>query len=539
MSYSFTQSERINFSTTAGSYDAPNSYPDNTYVLAEGISNTGYGALVTNSLSDADVYNLGVLGAGNYTVSVDGHTWDYTNWMLGGFSSFSVYNNSGVLLDTSTYGDISFAVQSNDSYYVKVKGSYGLDKQYSLYYIYDGTIQVTNANTAPVALDFTVTIFEDASSNGYLTSGAYDPDGDAILYGISINSPHSHGAATLDQSTGYFTYIPDENYFGLDRVTYYVYDGVDFTYRSVDVTVNSVNDAPTGSVIINGTPVEGERLLVTNTLADVDGLSAFNPSYQWLRDDSIIAGAVTSSYTLTQHDIGSVITVKLNYVDDTDALETIASAGTDVVTAISNSNMFIGTDGNDLLEGQVGNDEINGGEGIDTVIYNTNRSNFSLTISEGVVTLIDNVNLDGTDILSNVERLKFTDINVAIDINSNAGIVVKTLGAVFGADSISNKNFVGIGLNLLDNGMSYETLMGLALNVVNAITNEDVVDLLWENLFGVKPTDNQAAEYVNLLGNNTFTKGQLGVLAANQDLNVTNIDLVGLTQTGIEYAFIV
>lgn len=158
MSYSSTQSERVNFSATAGSYDAPDYYPDNTYVLAEGISNTGYGALVTYSLSDVDVYNLGVLVPGNYTVSVDGHTWDYTNWMLGGFSSFSVYNGSGRLLDTSYgYNDISFTVQSNDSYYVEVNGSYGLDKQYSLYYTYDGAIQVTNPNTAPVASDFTVT----------------------------------------------------------------------------------------------------------------------------------------------------------------------------------------------------------------------------------------------------------------------------------------------------------------------------------------------------------------------------------------------
>lgn len=141
MSYSFTQSERANFSATAGSYDAPNSYPDNTYVLAEGKGNTGYGALVSYSLSDVDIYNLGNLVPGNYTLSVDGHTWDYANWMLGGFSSFSIYKSSGGLVDT-TYGydDIAFTVQSNDSYYAQVTGSYGIDKQYSLYYTYDGPI---------------------------------------------------------------------------------------------------------------------------------------------------------------------------------------------------------------------------------------------------------------------------------------------------------------------------------------------------------------------------------------------------------------
>ena len=48
-------------------------------------------------------------------------------------------------------------------------------------------------------------------------------------------------------------------------------------------------------------------LTAANTLADEDGLGAV--SYQWQRDGVDIASATASSYTLTQTDVGTTITV--------------------------------------------------------------------------------------------------------------------------------------------------------------------------------------------------------------------------------------
>ncbi|TSA10634.1 MAG: hypothetical protein D4R79_11165, partial [Comamonadaceae bacterium] len=44
-------------------------------------------------------------------------------------------------------------------------------------------------------------------------------------------------------------------------------------------SVTNVNDAPSGSVTISGTPTQGQTLTAANTLADVDGLGTI--SYQW------------------------------------------------------------------------------------------------------------------------------------------------------------------------------------------------------------------------------------------------------------------
>jgi hypothetical protein len=64
--------------------------------------------------------------------------------------------------------------------------------------------------------------------------------------------------------------------------------------------------------------------------------------------------------------------------------------------------------------------------------------------------------------------LRFNDKSIAIDLNGNAGITAKILGAVFGKESISNKNYVGIGLHFLDAGWTYDNLAGVALDAAVA-----------------------------------------------------------------------
>ena len=57
------------------------------------------------------------------------------------------------------------------------------------------------------------------------------------------------------------------------------------------LTVANINDMPTGSVSITGTPTQGQTLTAGNSLADADGLGTI--SYQWLADGSDITGATT------------------------------------------------------------------------------------------------------------------------------------------------------------------------------------------------------------------------------------------------------
>lgn len=178
---------------------------------------------------------------------------------------------------------------------------------------------------------------------------------------------------------------------------------------------------------------------------------------------------------------------------------------------------------------------IDGGQGIDTNVYNAARSAF--TISK--VNSLEKFNVASTaagvqDLLTNIERLKFTDKSIAIDLNGNAGTTAKILGAVFGKESLSNKNYVGIGLHFLDAGWTYDNLAALALDAAGAKTNDQIVSLLWTNVIGTTPTTSDKLPLIALLENG-MSAGALAHLAADTSFNTTNINLVGLAQTGIEY----
>ncbi len=77
-------------------------------------------------------------------------------------------------------------------------------------------------------------------------------------------------------------------------------------------------------------------------------------------------------------------------------------------------------------------------------------------------------------------------------------------------------------------------MAGLALGAAGAKTNDQIVSLLWNNVIGTKPSDADKQPYIALLENG-MTAGALARLAADSSLNTTNINLVGLAQTGIEY----
>ena len=92
------------------------------------------------------------------------------------------------------------------------------------------------------------------------------------------------------------------------------------------------NTPATGAPTIGGTAQVGETLAAdTSGIADTDGLTNVTYSYQWLGDDTDIAGATSSTYTLAETDEGKTIKVRVSFTDDRGNLETGASAATAVV----------------------------------------------------------------------------------------------------------------------------------------------------------------------------------------------------------------
>jgi hypothetical protein len=139
--------------------------------------------------------------------------------------------------------------------------------------------------------------------------------------------------------------------------------------------------------------------------------------------------------------------------------------------------------------------------------------------------------------LINAQRIKFSDLGLAYDMNGNTGSVVKILGAIFGAKEVNNSSFVGIGLSYIDQGMSYPDLISLALNAKLGanFTQTDEINLLFQNLLNTKPSTSELNTYLSAIQNKTYTTVTLAQLACDTSINTSNIGLTGLAEKGLMF----
>jgi Ca2+-binding RTX toxin-like protein len=202
------------------------------------------------------------------------------------------------------------------------------------------------------------------------------------------------------------------------------------------------------------------------------------------------------------------------------------------------ANRIAGNEGDNVLTGLGGDDQIDGDAGLDTAVYTGTRGQYTVTKTVAGFTVNGTQTQEGTDTLTNVERLQFSDGHLALDLSGNAGEVAKILGAVFGVGSLTNQHYVGIGLHYTDTGMSYADLMQLAINAAlgpNANDHASLVTLLYTNVIGAAPDPATLAYFKGLLDDGTYTASSLGILAADVSYNTDHINLTGLAATGLAY----
>lgn len=428
-----------------------------------------------------------------------------------------------------------------------------------------GTLESrTSSPTAPVAGPNgtgTVTISGTQSQKSTLTAGTgtlADPDGLGTLSFQWFRG----GVAIAEANANTYTLTQGDVGQRISVQVSYV-DGGGMTESRVSAQTNpisNVNDLPTGIVRMLGDGRPRDTLTADpGGLADADGLGVY--SYQWFRGTSAISGATDSSYTLTASDEGALISVRVRYTDGFGKVESVTSAsmtagrtfngsnagnnftgtaGADLINGNGGNDTLKGAGGNDLITGGAGNDIIDGGAGVDVASYSGNRASYS--VSFNTTTLAATVvggSGEGTDKLTTVERLKFSDVALALDLNANAGLVAKAVGAVFGASFVSNAARIGEGLDLVDAGMTEAQLITFqaGLQLGQDHTHTAFVQLIWNNVYGRAATAEEEAYWVAQLDTGVHTEGSMGVIFAESAENAANINLTGLAQTGIEYVY--
>ena len=218
-------------------------------------------------------------------------------------------------------------------------------------------------------------------------------------------------------------------------------------------------------------------------------------------------------------------------------------AGNDALVGTSDNEVFDLGAGNDSATGNGGDDLVLGGPGIDLAIFGGPKANFAIAkAASGGFTVKDNVGTSGTDTLVDVERAKFTDKSIALDLGPGqaAGNTAKLIGAIFDVPYLIPE-FVGIGISLFDGGQTMLQVAQLALDtslyvqLAGSRSNTAFVNVVYKNVVGVAPSPSELAYFQGFLDRGDMTQAQLAVMAAETDLNAVNIDLVGLANNGIEF----
>ncbi len=210
----------------------------------------------------------------------------------------------------------------------------------------------------------------------------------------------------------------------------------------------------------------------------------------------------------------------------------------------------LGTAYKDSFTGGPGNDTLDGGGGTDTITYAMSRSNLVMAKASAGFTVTDKTGAIGTDTLLNVERLKFSDGAIALDVGAtqSAGQTALLLGAVLPGRLVfdaSKQALLGATIDLFDQGYSLQTLSGavMRLPIWDILTgkatpsNTDIATYLLTNVHGVAPDVATLASAVAALSTETnfATQGNFLWHLAESTANQTHIGLVGLASTGLPY----
>jgi len=238
---------------------------------------------------------------------------------------------------------------------------------------------------------------------------------------------------------------------------------------------------------------------------------------------------------------GTVKTVALSFPERNQA---------EILNGTNTDNVIYGLGGNDHIIGKKGNDSLDGGFGLDTAQYMGIISDYTVSVDPIITRVFDKItNRDGTDTLTNIERLQFTDKNIALDLapTQAAGQTALLIGAVLPGQlvyDVSKQALLGSVIGLFDQGFTLNQLSGALLRLPvwdvltgkAAPTNADIASYLVNNVYGGKQTTaitNAAIAAMN--AETPTTQGTYLASLAASTANQTHVDLVGVQATGLVY----
>lgn len=207
----------------------------------------------------------------------------------------------------------------------------------------------------------------------------------------------------------------------------------------------------------------------------------------------------------------------------------VGGSGADTITGNSANNQFTGSGGNDTIDG---------GDGFDTANYTGRFSSYTVTAATNGSTVRANAGSDGTDTLSNVERLRFSDGTVALDIGKweTAGEAYRLYQAAFKrAPDLGGLNYWidQMRVGQTQEQVAHNFIVSNEFKVLygNDPANGAFITAYYQNVLSRTPDQSGYKYWLDLLDTHKISPEQLLINFSESD---ENIALVGLTiQHGI------
>ena len=248
---------------------------------------------------------------------------------------------------------------------------------------------------------------------------------------------------------------------------------------------------------------------------------------------NFLTGQLTG-YQVTGPDGTDMISSDVEYVFFNGDSSTYLLSTVVATTTVTVGKSLTYSAGKDVISGTTGNDTIDGGADADTVIYSGAKSAYSITNNTSSVTVSSGA--DGTDTLTNIERIQFSDMTVALDISGIAGQAYRVYQAAFNRtpDNGGLKYWIG----LMDGGYA---LAGVASGFIASTefktlygsnpTNELLVSKLYDNVLHRTPDEGGYNYWVGLL--NTKKIDTISTLINFSESTENQAGVIGVIQNGI------
>ena len=249
---------------------------------------------------------------------------------------------------------------------------------------------------------------------------------------------------------------------------------------------------------------------------------------------NFLTGQLTG-YQVTGPDGTDMISSDVEYVFFNGDSSTYLLSTVVATTTVTVGKSLTYSAGKDVISGTTGNDTIDGGADADTVIYSGAKSAYSITNNTSSVTVSSGA--DGTDTLTNIERIQFSDMTVALDISGIAGQAYRVYQAAFNRtpDNAGLKYWIG----LMDGGYA---LAGVASGFIASAefktlygsnpTNELLVSKLYDNVLHRTPDEGGYNYWVGLL--NTKKIDTISTLINFSESTENQAGVIGVIKNGID-----